>query len=47
MRDGILTNTFDVLPAYCEACGKMEFYNPAIARKNKYIAYLISKDKEK
>lgn len=44
LRDGLLSSTFDVLPAYCESCGKMEFYDPTIVRKNKFIAYLISKD---
>lgn len=43
-RDGLLSDTFDVLPARCESCGKMEFYDPRIVRKNKFISYLISKD---
>ena len=43
-RDTIFKEPFEVLPAYCETCGKYEFYNPEIARKNKYIAYLIQKD---
>ena len=44
MQDSVFLETFDVLPAYCESCGKYEFFNPAIVRKNKYLAYLISKD---
>ena len=44
MRDGLLSDTFDILPAYCESCGKMEFYNPAYVHKNKFISYLIKKD---
>lgn len=44
MRDTIFKDTFDVLPAYCESCGKYEFFNPAIIRKHKKIAYLASKD---
>lgn len=44
LRDGPLNSTFDVLPACCESCGKYEFYDPVIARKNKYLAYLIHKD---
>ena len=47
MRDTIFQETFDVLPAYCESCGKYEFYNPAIARKDKYIAHLIWKDSQR
>ena len=44
MRDTIFQEDFEVLPAYCESCGKYEFYNPTIVRKNKYLAYLIWKD---
>ena len=44
LQDSLLADTFDVLPAYCESCGKMEFYNPRIVNKNKYMAYLIHKD---
>lgn len=47
MRDNLLSSAFEVLPAYCEACGKYEFYNPTIVRKNKYLAYLIWKDTQK
>lgn len=46
LRDTIFKEPFEVLPAYCETCGMYEFYNPEIARKNKYIAYLIRKDTE-
>ena len=44
MRDSVFMESFEVLPAYCESCGKYEFFNPAIIRKNKYLAYLIWKD---
>ena len=44
MKDSVFAGTFDVLPAYCESCGKYEFYNPVIIRKDKYLAYLIWKD---
>ena len=44
LRDSIFKDPFEVLPAYCEACGKYEFYNPDVVRKNKYLAYLIKKD---
>ena len=44
MRDTIFTDTFEVLPAYCKACGKYEFFKPAIIRKNKKLVYLASKD---
>ena len=40
-RDGLLSSTFDVIPAVCKACGKMEFYEPRFVRKNKYLYYLI------
>lgn len=44
MRDTIFKEPFEVLPAFCESCGKFEFYNPVIIRKNKYLAYLVWKD---
>ena len=44
MQDSVFTDPFEVLPAYCESCGKYEFYNPVIVCKNKYLAYLIWKD---
>ena len=44
LRDGIFSDTFDVLPAYCESCGKMEFYHPDYVLKDKFISYLIRKD---
>lgn len=46
LRDTIFKEPFEVLPAYCQDCGKYEFYDPVIARKNKYLAYLIWKDTE-
>ena len=46
MRDSIFKEPFEVLPAYCESCGKFEFYNPVIIRKNKYLAHLIWKDSQ-
>ena len=44
LKDTIFKEPFEVLPAYCESCGKYEFYNPVIIRKNKYLAHLIWKD---
>ena len=44
LQDSVFMEGFNVLPAYCESCGKYEFYNPVIVRKNKYLAYLIWKD---
>ncbi len=44
LRDGIFSETFDVLPAYCGDCGKIEFYLPAYARQDRFIEYLIKKD---
>lgn len=43
-RDGLLTDTFDVLPAYCTNCGKMEFYNPSYISRHKLFSYLVKKD---
>ena len=44
MRDSIFKEPFEVLPAYCTACGKYEFYNPEVIRKNKHLAHLVNKD---
>ena len=44
MRDSIFKEPFEVLPAYCIACGKYEFYNPDVIRKNKFLAHLVNKD---
>ena len=46
LRDGLLSSTFDVLPAFCESCGKYEFYNPSVLKKNKQLAFLLKKDTE-
>ncbi|MBR2896119.1 MAG: hypothetical protein IKC03_10765 [Oscillospiraceae bacterium] len=44
MRDSIFSDGFEVQPAYCESCGKYEFYKPTVTNKNRFIAYLIHKD---
>ena len=44
MRDGLLSSTFDVLPAFCENCGKYEFFNPDVVKKDPYLAHLIQMD---
>ena len=44
MRDGLLSSTFDVLPAFCENCGKYEFFNPEVVKKDPYLAHLIQMD---
>ena len=44
LRDSVFNDTFDVRPAYCESCGKMEFYHPHYVSQDKFIAYLIDKD---
>ena len=44
MRDSLFSATLAVLPAVCPSCGKYEFYDPEIAEKNEYLAYLMKKD---
>lgn len=44
MRDGIFSDTYNILPAYCQGCGKIEFYSPGYAAQNKFVAHLIRKD---
>lgn len=46
-QDTMLTEPFEVLPAYCKSCGKYEFYNPEIVRNNRFIAYLTWADTRK
>ena len=47
MGDGLFSRAFAVVPAVCPSCGKYEFYDPEIAEKNEYLAYLIKIDSEK
>ena len=35
---------FTVIPAYCETCGKCEFYLPEILQKNEELAFLVQSD---
>lgn len=44
--DSIFRGAFEVLPAYCEDCARFEFFHPAAARKNPFLAHLIEKDTE-
>ncbi len=44
MRDSLFSSTFAMVPAVCPSCGKYEFYDPEIAEKNEYLAYLIKTD---
>lgn len=46
-RDTLFKEPFEILPAYCESCGKYTLYNPYIVQKNKYLAYLIQKDTQR
>ena len=47
MQDSVFKDPFEVLPAFCKSCGKYEFYNPRIFRKNKHLVYLQQKDTQK
>ena len=44
MRDGLFGDTFDVLPAYCEGCGRYEFFKPSFVEKDAYLARLLKLD---
>ena len=35
---------FEILPAYCGACGRMALFDPAYVRGNKILSYLAEKD---
>ena len=43
-RDGLFSSTFDILPAYCKACGKLEFYDPAYISNNQLLSHLVQID---
>lgn len=42
--DSIYPAVFSVLPAYCADCGRYEFYNPDIVRRNPFLEHLFLKD---
>ena len=44
LNDGIFNGTFDILPAFCESCGKIELFDPKFLNRNKYIQHLIDLD---
>lgn len=44
LYDGVFSKYFNVLPACCPDCGRYEFFNPEIVRKNPFLAHLILKD---
>lgn len=44
MRDSLFGDTFDVLPAYCEGCGRYEFFKPSFVEKDAYLARLLKLD---
>lgn len=44
LNDGIFSDTFDVVPAFCKSCGKIEFFDPEFLNRSKYTAYLIALD---
>ena len=41
MRDSVFMETFEVLPAYCESCGKYEFYNPVLCLASQTFSKLL------
>ena len=44
LNDSIFSSTFDVVPAFCSSCGRIEFFDPNFLNRNKYTAYLIELD---
>ena len=42
--DSILSNTFDLLPAVCPACHKIEFYSPDLTDQVEKFLYLYRQD---
>ena len=44
MVDSMFYEPFRVLPAYCDSCGKFEFYHPDVVKRDKYLVYLSNKD---
>jgi len=41
--DSVFHGSFDAIPAWCESCGRYEFFNPAIIRKNPFLNHLFQK----
>lgn len=46
-RDTIFKDPFIVRPAYCEKCGRYEFFNPGIIGRNKHLVHLMYQDTHK
>ena len=44
LNDGIFSGTFDIIPAFCISCGRVEFFDPDFLQRNKYTAHLIDLD---
>ena len=44
MMDSILCSTFDLLPAHCPACCKIDFYSPQLLEKDEQLAALYKLD---
>lgn len=42
--DSIFHGSFAVLPAYCETCGRFEFFHPETVRRNPHLNHLLLKD---
>lgn len=42
--DGVFHGYFAVIPAWCVACGRFEFFHPAAIEKNRYLNFLHKKD---
>lgn len=42
--NGLLNTSFALLPAFCESCGKYEFFEPDTVRANAKLAWLVRHD---
>ena len=44
--DGLLSTSFDVLPAHCKKCGRIELFDPSYVSNDRFLTYLLRKDNE-
>lgn len=44
IRSGLFANVFDLIPAYCPGCFRMELFAPEMLQQSKYLAELYNQD---
>lgn len=44
MRDSIFSSTFDLIPAHCPSCFKMELFSPEMLQQSEWMLCLYTQD---